>query len=307
MSFQTCNIHHLNIHAQLTAAINFGLQIDTIEQDERLHRVSTRLKPKSKNGWYIAYSDFLIMGDWQTGTTQTFKPNNRKPTRIDKQRIKKLRERIKLEKETLQKQTAKYANELYQKASHIAVHAYLDAKQVDAANGLKLIKNQLLVPLYDLASGKMENLQLIYPNGTKRFLKNGRIKGLCFPYGLLNTQLDITNHLTKVFICEGFATAASIYEMTKQPVLAAMNAYNLLPVARQALKKWPNIEIVIAGDDDYLTEQRTYKNPGKIKALEAAYILGLKVSFPPFTLEQKLVGLTDWNDYYIAASNREVV
>jgi putative DNA primase/helicase len=107
-----------------------------------------------------------------------------------------------------------------------------------------------------------------------------------------------------VFLCEGYATAASVYQMTQQPVLAAMNAHNLLPVAKLALRKWPGIEIVIAGDDDYLTEQSTGINPGKAKAYEAANLLGVKVSFPPFSPEHKKAGLTDWNDYYIAA-NRE--
>jgi putative DNA primase/helicase len=305
MSFQTCNIYHLNIHAQLTAAINFGLQIDSIEQDERLHRVSTRLKPKSKNGWYIAYSDFLIMGDWQTGITETFKPNTRLHSRADKQRIKKSIESNKREKEELRRKTASYANQTYQHAPLVAIHPYLSHKGIESTDGLKLVDNQLLVPLYNLATEDVENLQRIYPDGSKRFLKNGRVNGLCCPFGIIRNQSNWPIQLTKAFICEGYATAASLYQITHQPVLAAMNANNLLSVAKNALKKWPGIELVIAGDDDYLTETKTGINPGKVKALEAAHHLEVKVSFPPFTREHKQAGLTDWNDYYIATSKRD--
>jgi putative DNA primase/helicase len=240
------------------------------------------------------------MGDWQTGITESFKSGTFQQTRKDKQRIKKCLERNKQEKKALRRQTATYANKTYQNAALAVVHPYLSQKGIEAADGLKLDRDQLLIPLYDLVDEKVENLQRIFPDGTKRFLKNGRMTGLCCPYGLLKIQSIWPERLTKAFICEGYATAASIYQMTQQPVLAAMNTNNLLPVARRALQKWPGIELVIAGDDDYLTEQHTGINPGKAKANEAANLLSLEVSFPPFTIEHKRAGLTDWNDYYIA-------
>ena len=290
----------MNYPDQLNAALNFGLLVNDIKQDEQLHRVATRLKPKGKNGWYIAYDSLLIMGDWQTGLTETFKANGHQQTTQDKQRINQSRERNRLEAEALQRQTAIYASQTYQNASQIVVHPYLTSKGLDNAEGLKIIKDQLLVPLFDLATGNIENLQRIYLNGEKRFLKNGRVRGLCCPCGLLNMQSEWPEQLIRVFICEGYATAASVYQITQQPVLAAMNAGNLLAVGKAAKAKWPNAEIVFAGDDDYLTEQKTGTNTGRVKALEAANAIGATVSFPPFTLEHKRADLTDWNDYYIA-------
>lgn len=300
MRVQKNNAMSVMIDTQLNAAMNFGLLVGFIEQDEQLHRSGTRLNPNSKNGWYIAYDDFLIMGDWQTGITETFKSGTYLQTRIDKQRIKESKERNRREKALRHKQAASYAEKMYRNATKVAVHPYLSHKAIEATDGLKLVRNQLLVPLYDLDSENVENLQRIFPDGTKRFLKNGRITGLCYPCKILDTNLYWPERLPKVFICEGFATAESIYQMTQQPVLAAMNANNLLAVAKNALKKWPNIKIVIAGDDDYLTEQSSGTNPGKTKAFEAANLLDVKVSFPPFTPEHKRAGLTDWNDYYIA-------
>jgi putative DNA primase/helicase len=291
--------------SKLNTAIRFGLLVDNIKQDEQLHRVATQLKPKGKNGWYIAYDSLLIMGDWQTGLTELFKPNGHQQTHQDKQRIKQSIERHRQEKKALQRLTATYASQTYQNASEAIIHPYLTFKGLGNADGLKMVKDQLLVPLLDITTGKIENLQRIYSDGTKRFLKNGRITGLCCPCGLLNMQSEWPEQLTKVFICEGYATAASVYKMTSQPVLASMNSGNLLPVGKAVKAKWPNAEIVFAGDDDYLTEQKTGINTGRVKALEAATAIGAKVSFPPFTPEHKRAMLTDWNDYYLAIS-REV-
>ena len=61
----------MNYTEQLNAALNFGLLVDVLECDGQLHRVSTQLKSKGKNGWYIAFNESptLVMGDWQTGRT----------------------------------------------------------------------------------------------------------------------------------------------------------------------------------------------------------------------------------------------
>jgi putative DNA primase/helicase len=291
----------MNNKSMLSAALDFGLLVNYIEKNEQVQRVATLTKPRSKNGWYIAYGDFLIMGDWLTGTTETHKPDGYQQTRQDNERIKQSIERHKKEKSCLQNQTANYARQTYESAAEVAVHPYLTSKGLDSSDGLKIVKNQLLVPLVNLMSQQVENLQRIFPDGAKRFLKHGRITGLCYPCGFKNGLWS--KQLEKVFICEGFATAATIYQMTQQPVLAAMNANNLLPVAKLALKKWPGSEIVIAGDDDYLTEQSTGINPGKAKAFEAANLLGVKVSFPPFLPKHKKAGLSDWNDYWLD-SNR---
>jgi putative DNA primase/helicase len=80
----------MNYQDQLKAALNFGLLVDDIKQDEQLHRVATRLKPNRENGWYVAYHSLLIMGDWQTGITELFKPNGHQQTNQDKQRIKQV-------------------------------------------------------------------------------------------------------------------------------------------------------------------------------------------------------------------------
>ena len=289
----------MNYQNQLNAAIQFGLLIDHIEQDEQLHRVATQLKPKGKNGWYVAYGDLLIMGDWLTGITETWKPDGHQQTLADRRLIKEAIERSKQQKLSNQREAALHARTQYQQAKQVTIHPYLSEKGISSADGLRISGKWLLVPLYDVITNELVNLQRIAPDGAKRFLKGGRITGTGCPICLGDKPTE------QMFICEGYATAASIHHMTNQPVIAAMNAGNLLPVVKAVKKRWPDVEIVIAGDDDWLTEQELGFNPGKDKATEAAYLVGVKVSFPPFTPEHKRAGLTDWNDYYIA-TNREV-
>jgi putative DNA primase/helicase len=286
--------------SKLNAANQFGLLVDCIEEDEQIHRVATLSKPNNKNGWYVSYGELLIMGDWVTGITEVWKPEGHQRNFIDSKRIKEAIERSKQQKREVQQQAALNARKQYVQAQQVAVHPYLSAKGIAVAHGLRLAGKWLLIPLYDLATNQMVNLQRIAPDGTKLFLKGGQIKGTGCPIQLTEEPI------LKVFICEGYATAASIHHVTSQPVIAAMNANNLLPVAKALKRRWPEAEIVIAGDDDWLTEQETGVNPGKSKALEAANAIGAKVSFPPFTPQDKKAGLTDWNDYYLATSSKAV-
>ena len=290
----------MNYQNKINAAIQFGLLVNYIVEDEQIHRVATLAKPKRKNGWYVSYGDLLVMGDWVTGITKVWKPQGQQRSSIDAKRIKEAIERSKQQKREVQQKAAINARVQYQQAQQVAVHPYLSMKGISAADGLRLAGKWLLIPLYDVKTNELVNLQRIAPDGTKLFLKGGQLTGTGCPIQLM------AEPISRVFICEGYATAASIHHVTSQPVIAAMNAGNLMPVAKAVKQRWPGAEIVIAGDDDWLTEKETGTNPGKFKALEAANAIGAKVSFPPFTLEDKKAGLTDWNDYYLANSNKAV-
>ena len=291
----------MNYQNKLNASIQFGLLVDCLVEDEQIHRVATTAKPKSKNGWYVSYDHLLVMGDWLTGVTEIWKPEGHQRSLDDRQLIKDAIERSKQQKLSNQRQAANEARSQYQKAQQVVVHPYLTNKGIEQVEGLRLSGKWLLVPLYNIASNELANLQRIAPNGTKLFLKGGQITGTGCLIGLNGRLLN-----DRIYICEGYATADSVHHMTGQPVIAAMNAGNLLPVAKAVIKKWPDSEIVIAGDDDWLTEQDIGFNPGKAKAIEAANVIGAKVSFPPLTLEHKKAGLTDWNDYYLATSNKAI-
>jgi len=61
-----------------------------------------------------------------------------------------------------------------------------------------------------------------------------------------------------------------LHEETGQPVLAAVTAGNLLPVAEITRSHWPRADLVICADND----RATPNNPGLTKAREAANAVG---------------------------------
>jgi len=116
----------------------------------------------------------------------------------------------------------------------------------------------LVVPLLD-ENWQICNLQIIYQTGKKSFLKHGRKSGLFFVIG------SITEGVPLAFV-EGFATGASVHMAIGWPVVIALDAGNLVVVAKLFRKKYQQLQFVIAGDNDLDTEG----NPGKKKALQAA-------------------------------------
>jgi putative DNA primase/helicase len=147
-------------------------------------------------------------------------------------------------------------------------HAYTTTKGVQC-HGLKVdAAGALIVPMRD-TMGNLHSLQTITPDGDKRFMSGGRVKG-CYhaigkPAGLL-------------IVCEGYATGASIHESTGHAVAVAFNAGNLEAVAVALHSKYPALKIIMAADDDYLTTG----NPGMTKAKAAAQAVGGLVAVPIF-------------------------
>ena len=160
----------------------------------------------------------------------------------------------------------------------------------------------LLVPLRD-AAGKLWNLQRIAPapptppeaGPGKLFLKGGRVTGLF--HMLHGAAAPADTGPPVVLLAEGYATAASLHQATGYPVATAFHAGNLGAVARALRELHPAALIVLCGDDDRATQERTGTNPGATKATAAARaVQGLAV-FP----EGLPAGASDFNDMHQAA------
>jgi len=160
-------------------------------------------------------------------------------------------------------------------------HPYLNHKRVTPYN-VRQCGDVLLVPL--VRDGVLMNLQRIYPDGSKRFLSGGMVKGC---YSLIGT-IEIGQPL---YLCEGWATGATIHEHTGAAVACAMNAGNLLEVGLRLQRQHPDAVLIVAGDDDRLTEG----NPGRTAANIAANALGCGLVFPPWSGAEPLE-LSDFND-----------
>ncbi|MCA0892848.1 AAA family ATPase [Microbulbifer agarilyticus] len=165
----------------------------------------------------------------------------------------------------------------WEAAKEVTEHPYLARKGV-RSYGLRQAMEYLLVPLRD-TTGELCSLQRIYPSGAKWFWQGGRIQG-CFH--LLG---EPRNHL---YICEGYATGASIHDATGDAVAVAFNSGNLKPVAEALLKRYPRVQLVIAADNDHGTEG----NPGITKGREAANAVGGLLAVPGLSDNEG----TDFND-----------
>lgn len=159
-------------------------------------------------------------------------------------------------------------------------HPYLIAKQIERLN-LRQINDALMVPIVN-GTG-LVNLQFIQPDGSKRFLKGGQVAGACAAIGKPSSTLRI---------CEGYATGATIHQLTGDAVLCALSASNLMAIARSARAQLPGSHIVICADNDL----QTPGNPGVTAARNAAAAIGAELMIPEFPDGHHG---SDWNDYYL--------
>lgn len=161
-------------------------------------------------------------------------------------------------------------------------HAYLLKKGV-SSHGLKLTKdNRLVVPLIDM-SGRIQNLQFIDENGGKRFMNGGRQKGC---YCMIGKAED------KIFLCEGYATAANIRAASGAAVAIAFNAGNMLPVAEMIMLKYPKRQIIVAADNDRFKNINTGLNAARAISEK----LGIPYVLPEFKDDKGEP--TDFNDLF---------
>lgn len=274
------------------AMIEAGIGIDELPIDDgQLHRFKVEGdKNGSNNGWYVLFGDNNpkgCFGSWKSGINGTWSLNDYKEyTQQEKAEYAKQMAQAKKERDKAQaivhKEARTESEKLWSNAKpETGGHKYLVDKGVMAyrirSDGFKL-----LISLRD-TSGILHSLQTIDGTGKKLFLPGGAIKGNYFSIGKPKNILVIV---------EGYATGASIYEATGHAVAVAFNAGNLLPVAISLRKRFPDIGIIIAGDNDQWTED----NPGVTKATEAANAVNGKVVIPEFTNTESKP--TDFNDLH---------
>lgn len=206
------------------------------------------------------------------------------PAKYQARKNKILRERELQKQERLKAQTsaAQIARAIWDEAKPATPnHSYLVNKKIWAHN-LKEHNGNLLVPLY--YQRKLVNIQFIKPNGEKRFIKGGLVKGAY-------TYIGSPSQFDWMYIAEGFATGATIHQRTKHGVICAINANNLPVIAKQVREAYPNKHIIIAADND----SHLKRNIGVEQAKKAAVIAGAEIIIPHFP--QGFEG-SDWNDYY---------
>jgi len=175
---------------------------------------------------------------------------------------------------------AQQARALWSSASvQINGHPYLEKKAVNA-HGVRRSGDRLLVPVMD-AAGTLHGIQAIGADGAKRFNTGATLSG---HFHLIGKPAG------RLYLCEGYATGATIREATGAAVAVAFHAGNLKAVAKVLREAHPGAELVVCADDD----RDTKGNPGVAHARAAAAAAGGLVLVPRF--RRPGPGDTDFND-----------
>jgi len=212
-------------------------------------------------------------GSWRTGARHTWREQgDRKRTSVE---LRVLRDQRRAAEQARMADEQRAHAEAQAKAARLwglgkpatDAHPYSQRKQVHAY-GLRQLGGRLMVPVRD-AKGVLWSLQFIDADGTKRFLTGGRIQGC---YCAIGAPRDV------LLVCEGYATAATLFEATGHAVAAAFSANNLGRVAVALRVKFPQARIVICGDND----AHTPGNPGRTAAMAAAQAVGGLWVIPKF-------------------------
>ena len=284
---------------------------DTINGDGGTHRFSTGNKTGNRNGWYFLYegaNPWGQAGDWATGGGDALCTWSEKTTgrmtqaELDTMRAQQRAVKAQHDQERTEGHDAAAvtAKAIWDACTPVnADHGYLMTKQVVAgtarviqATSARRLSNRLspelagpllVIPMNN-AAGQLRSLQFITETGTKRPLTGGEKQGCYFAIGKPTKGV--------IVICEGWATGASIHEATGDAVAVAFDAGNLYAVALVLRTKYPALKIVLAADDDYMTDS----NPGMTKARAAALAVSGWLAVPDFNPLDRGDKDSDFND-----------
>ena len=236
-----------------------------------------KLFPDGIGGVYGDHSQD-ISAHWQAARSAPFTPAEREAFN---RQIAEAKASAEAERKQRQSEAADKAASIWQAATPAPIdHAYLTRKGIKP-HGSKLHNGALVIAVREGAD--IHSLQFINENGAKRFLKDGRVAGGYFSIGA-------TKGAEALCIAEGFATGATIHELTGYPVAVAFNAGNLEAVAIALRAKLPDMPIIVCADDDL-----TAGNPGRTKGTAAALAISARLALPDFG-DARAEDATDFND-----------
>jgi phage/plasmid primase-like uncharacterized protein len=244
----------------LTEMQNFGLKVSYLDTSGTLVRVPVTAtsgmrpdKSNEKSGWYcineVGGHTFANFGNWRNGSEQKWSSTtNAKLSQQEREdlakRVAEARKLAEIQQKERQNEVAVDCANRFASYQKVTEHQYLTSKKIKNF-GLRANKEALVVPIYNI-SGEIRSLQMIQPNSDKRFVSGGQIKGNLF---LLGTDFSELNKLDTLIVCEGYATAASIYMATKLPVACVFSA-NFGYTAVQNIRTKTDCKIILAFDND---------------------------------------------------------
>ena len=267
---------------------------DHIEMDGKIHRFKSGTKGTpgiDKPGWYLVFGDGIPAGRfgcWRAGIEVTWRADvGRKLTDFEEMAHARRINESKVLREAAQERQHQVASETVEKIwlSGVAAHPdhpYLKRKGIQTHGVRTTGDGRLMVPLYD-QDGTLSTLQYIDEDGGKLYHPGGKSGGKFWMIGSLDEPGPL-------YVAEGFATAATIYETTSRPCVVAYSASSLVPVTASLREMYgATQDIVIVADHDKHGVGQRYADQASAK-------FGARVIIPP------IEGM-DANDYVQAGHN----
>ena len=185
----------------------------------------------NRAGWLKVISPTLaVFGDWTTGLNATWRDENH----VEDERSRKLLAQAQERNRRAMAASRAQAREAEEKAHRMILeartdtHPYLVRKGFPHSLGL-VTGDLLLVPIRAVEDyERCISMQTIAPDGTKRFLPGGRVKGGVHRLGAANAK--------RIALCEGFATGLSVHAAMKLlpgpcAVIVCFSAGNVVHIA----------------------------------------------------------------------------
>lgn len=318
---QLPRINEAQIIEQFRAAMrSYDIHVEgEIIADGQLHvAYSEGDKGRKKRAWYVLHLDFPPSGAFghysKLGTNKgikwTSERESRPLSREERRALAETARRNRLKREAAERarheQVAQQAAAIWEAAAPAEAHPYLVQKGVKA-HGLRVApvyerhivdhttgeivrtlraENALLIPMRDMGK-KVWSLQAIFPDAnndferSKDFLLGGRKRGM---FHTIGKPVDKT-----ICFFEGYATGASVHEVTGHAAVICFDAGNLPVVVAAFRERFPDYRFVIGADNDQWT-LRPMPNPGVHYAKQAGKASNAVLAIPRFTAEQ----IADW-------------
>ena len=238
--------------------------------DGKMHRFNSGTKGKpghDKSGWYVAYSDGIPAGRfgcWRAGIESTWRADiGRQISPAEEMAHARRLAEAKATRDAEIKRQREIASDTVETiwtqagAAHTD-HPYLARKGI-AVHGARVTGDgRLVVPLYT-PDAKLASIQYIDHEGSKLYHSGGQTGGC---YWMVGT----TDEPGTIYIAEGFATAATIHEITHRPCIVAYSASNIVPVTGTIRDRHgATQEIVIVADNDASGTGQKYADQASAK------------------------------------------
>jgi phage/plasmid primase-like uncharacterized protein/KaiC/GvpD/RAD55 family RecA-like ATPase len=262
---------------------------DHVTLDGRLHRFRSGTKGSSKagdkSGWYVAFGDGVPAGRfgcWRLGLESPWRADvGRDLTPAEEMaHVRRAAEAKALRDAELARQhevAASTVETIWENAAPASAdHPYLKRKGVQPHGARITGDGRLMLPLFG-ADGKLSSLQYIDAEGRKLYHPGAEAGGKFWIVGTLDTP-------GALYVAEGFATAATVHEVTGRPCAVAYSASSL-PTVTGALR-----ELYGEAQDMVIVADHDAHGVGQKYADQASAKYGARVVMPP------IEGM-DANDY----------